>query len=476
MKLNDPLLSVVGLHKNFPGIVCTVTNIGDHENSSAHAEIDTPGNLQGLRHPRHRRQDADARIVELIGQAIGSEARDRGAHDSRHRPRRPPVRARARRPRSPRGLQASGVDVIDVGQVATPMLYFAAHHLDTHLGRDGHRLAQPARVQRAQDDAGGRDARGRGDPGSCARASRAATSRAAAGGYRAAGRSASDYLERIAGDVKLARPMKLVVDCGNGVAGATAPELYRRLGCEVDRALLRGGRQLPQSPPGPVAAGKPRRRAARARRRARARSASPSTATATASAWSPRAASIIYPDRQLMLFAADVLTRNPGAEVIFDVKSTRNLFAVDPQTRRQAADVENRAFVHQAEAAGNRRAARGRDERARLLQGTLVRLRRRALRRRAPAGDPVARARPGRRAGSAARRGQHAGAAPQARRRRELRADGQAEGRRRASTARAKSSRSTGCASSTPTASGSRARPTPRRSSCCASRPTTQPR
>ena len=62
---------------------------------------------------------------------------------------------------------------------------------------------------------------------------------------------------------------------------------------------------------------------------------------------------IIYPDRQLMLFADDVLARNPGAEIIFDVKCTRKLCLLDQRARRQAADVEDRALADQGEDAGD---------------------------------------------------------------------------------------------------------------------------
>ncbi len=88
-----------------------------------------------------------------------------------------------------------------------------------------------------------------------------------------------------------------------------------------------------------------------------------------------KAGKIIYPDRQLMLFAADVLSRNPGAQVIFDVKSTRNLFDWIAQPRRPAAVVEDRPLADQGQDEGNRRAAGRRDERAYVLQGALVRLR-----------------------------------------------------------------------------------------------------
>ena len=66
------------------------------------------------------------------------------------------------------------------------------------------------------------------------------------------------YLDRIVGDVRLARPMRIAVDCGNGVAGAFAPTLFRRLGCEVDGDVLRGRRDVSESPSRPVEAGEPR--------------------------------------------------------------------------------------------------------------------------------------------------------------------------------------------------------------------------
>jgi phosphomannomutase/phosphoglucomutase len=134
-----------------------------------------------------------------------------------------------------------------------------------------------------------------------------------------------DYLRRIASDVKLARPLRLVVDCGNGVAGATAPELYRRLGCEVAELFCEVDGSFPNHHPDPSVLNN-----------------LADTQKALAAGQGElgfafdgdgdrlgvvtKSGRIIYPDRQLMLFAADVLKRIPGAEVIFDVKSTRNLF------------------------------------------------------------------------------------------------------------------------------------------------------
>ena len=87
---------------------------------------------------------------------------------------------------------------------------------------------------------------------------------------------------------------------------------------------------------------------------------------------------IIWPDRQMMLFAQDVLAGNPGAEIVFDVKCSSLLPALIERLGGPARHVEDRPLLHQEPAPADRRTARGRDERTRLLRGSLVRLRRRA--------------------------------------------------------------------------------------------------
>ena len=109
---------------------------------------------------------------------------------------------------------------------------------------------------------------------------------------------------------------------------------------------------------------------------------------ATASAWSRKSGEIIYPDRLLMLFAADVLERNPGALHHLRREVHRPPARPHPAPWRQPADVEDRAFADQGQDEGNRGRAGRRDERPLLLPRALVRLRRRPVCRRAPAGDP----------------------------------------------------------------------------------------
>jgi phosphomannomutase/phosphoglucomutase len=261
-------------------------------------------------------------VVEQIGRAIGSEARDRGrsavviGRDGRHSG--PELSAALAA-----GLRASGVDVIDVGQVATPMLYFAAHHLGTQSGvmvTGSHNPPEynGLKVVLAGDTLAGAAIQGlriRIEQGKLA---------SGAGTLRTQS-IREDYLRRIVSDIKLARPMRLVVDCGNGVAGATAPELYRRLGCEVAELFCEVDGSFPNHHPDPS---RPENLAdvQRALAEGKGELGLAFDGDGDRLGVVTRSGRIIYPDRQLMLFAADVLKRNPGAEVIFDVKSTRHLF------------------------------------------------------------------------------------------------------------------------------------------------------
>jgi len=262
-------------------------------------------------------------VVEQIGQALGSEARDRG--------RSTVVIGRDGRLSGPElaaalaaGLRRSGVDVIDVGQVATPMLYFAAHRFHTLSGVMVTGSHNPPEYNGLKMMLAGETLAGEAIQQLKARIEHGRLARGA-GGYRTDD-VREDYLQRITGDVRLSRPMRLVVDCGNGVAGATAPELYRRLGCDVAELYCEVDGNFPNHHPDPsrpenlvdvqkaLAAGKGEIGLA-------------FDGDGDRLGVVTMSGKIIYPDRQLMLFAADVLKRNPGAEVIFDVKSTRNLFS-----------------------------------------------------------------------------------------------------------------------------------------------------
>ncbi len=157
-------------------------------------------------------------------------------------------------------------------------------------------------------------------------------------------------MDRVVGDVQLARPMKVVIDCGNGVAGAIAPELFRRLGCELVELFCEVDGRFPNHHPDPS---RPEnlRDVIRALRETDAELGLAFDGDGDRLGVVCKDGEIIYPDRQLMLFAADVLARVPGGEIIYDVKCTPQPGPVDPRARRPADDVEDRARAGQGQAA-----------------------------------------------------------------------------------------------------------------------------
>ncbi|MBX3666463.1 MAG: phosphomannomutase/phosphoglucomutase [Burkholderiales bacterium] len=260
--------------------------------------------------------------TEAIGRAIGAEALARG--------RNTVVIGRDGRLSGPelaaalaRGLQASGVDVVDVGRVATPMLYFAAHELGTLSGvmvTGSHNPPEynGLKMMLAGDTLSGEAIQ------ALRRRLLDDDLRSGNGGYRTHDVRAA-YLERIAGSVKLARPMRIAVDCGNGIAGATAPELYRRLGCTVEELFCEVDGTFPNHHPDPSQP-KNLQDLMAALRAGDAEIGLAFDGDGDRLGVVTLSGKIIYPDRQLMLFAADVLSREPGSEIIFDVKCTRHLF------------------------------------------------------------------------------------------------------------------------------------------------------
>jgi phosphomannomutase/phosphoglucomutase len=222
-----------------------------------------------------------------------------------------------------RGLNAGGADVVDIGVVATPMVYFATHLFGTgsgvmvtgsHNPPDYNGLKMMLAGETLAADAI-QDLRRVVEKGDFVQGS----------GKHEAADVSGPYLDRIASDVKLARPMTIAVDCGNGSPGAFAPKLYRRLGCEVIELFCEVDGNFPNHHPDPS---KPENLKDLISELAR-------TEAEVGLAFDgdgdrlgvvTKNGKIIYPDRQLMLFSAEVLSRNPGAEIIFDVKCTRNLF------------------------------------------------------------------------------------------------------------------------------------------------------
>jgi phosphomannomutase/phosphoglucomutase len=132
------------------------------------------------------------------------------------------------------------------------------------------------------------------------------------------------YIERIVSDVKTARPMKIAVDCGNGVAGAFAPELYRRMGCEVIELFCEVDGTFPNHHPDP-AHPENLQDLIKCLQETDAELGLAFDGDGDRLGVVTKDGQIIYPDRQMMLFAADVLERNAGAQILFDVKCTRHL-------------------------------------------------------------------------------------------------------------------------------------------------------
>ena len=261
-------------------------------------------------------------IVEAIGHAIGSEAVARGQAEiciGRDGRLSGPDLAAA----LARGIRKAGIGVVDLGMVATPMTYFAAYQLKTNSAVMVTGSHNPPDYNGLKMVLGGETLSGdaiqklrerlvKGDLAS------------GAGGYREYD-IAPEYLARIVSDIKLARPMKLIVDCGNGVPGAFAGPLYRALGCEVEEMFCEVDGNFPNHHPDPS---QPKNLADLI---ARLKTSDAELGLAFDGDGDRlgvvmKDGTIIFPDRQLMLFADDVLSRNPGAEIIFDVKSTRNLF------------------------------------------------------------------------------------------------------------------------------------------------------
>lgn len=262
-----------------------------------------------------------ADLAQAIGQAIGSEALARGVQTvcigRDGRLSGPTLAAELAT-----GLRAAGVDVIDVGCVATPMLYFAAHQLGTLSGVMVTGSHNPPdyngfKMMLAGDTLSGeaiQALRQRLETGDLAHG---------AGSYREHDIQAA-YLDRITSDIRLARPMKVVVDCGNGIPGAFAPTLYQRLGCQVEPLFCEVDGTFPNHHPDPS---QPHnlQDVIRALANGEAELGLAFDGDGDRLGVVTKEGNIIYPDRQLMLFAEDVLRRSPGANVIYDVKSTRNL-------------------------------------------------------------------------------------------------------------------------------------------------------
>ena len=218
------------------------------------------------------------------------------------------------------GITAAGVDVIDIGCVPTPLSYFAAYELGTNSCVSVTGSHNPPDYNGLKMVLGGETLHG-----DMIQALR----RRIEGGLLIHGKGKvtkadvrQAYIKRIVGDVKLARKMKIVIDAGNGVAGGIAPELFRKLGCEVIELFCEVDGNFPNHHPDPS---KPEnlQDVIRTLKETDAELGLAFDGDGDRLGVVTKDGEIIYADRQLMLFAADILTRNPGAEIIYDVKCSR---------------------------------------------------------------------------------------------------------------------------------------------------------
>ncbi|MDD3937019.1 phosphomannomutase/phosphoglucomutase [Rhodoferax sp.] len=221
-----------------------------------------------------------------------------------------------------RGLAEAGVDVIDIGLATTPMLYFAANTLcasgiqvtGSHNPKDynGFKMVLAGRAIYGDEIQALR------------RMMEAETWVLRAGGQVRSVDVLAAYQARIVGDIKLARPMKIVVDCGNGIAGASAPGILRAIGCEVTELFSEVDGNFPNHHPDPS---KPEnlRDVMAALAAGDAELGLAFDGDGDRLGIVTKEGNTIYPDRQMMLFARDVLQRAPGGTIVFDVKCSQRL-------------------------------------------------------------------------------------------------------------------------------------------------------
>ena len=267
----------------------------------------------------------DPSIAKLIGQSFGSAMREIGETTC--------VVGRDGRLSGPslmagltEGLLSTGVDVIDLGVVATPMVYFGTNI--SILGQQAKSGIMITGSHNPPDYNGFKMVLGGsaiyGEQIQALRERIVAKNFTSGQGTRSEHNIFPEYLQRIVGDVKLKRKMKIAVDCGNGVGGAFAGRLFRELGCEVEELFCEVDGTFPNHHPDPAHLENLQDLIKNLQ----------TTDNELGLAFDgdadrlgvvTKTGEVIFPDRQMMLFAKDVLSRNPGAQIIYDVKCTRNL-------------------------------------------------------------------------------------------------------------------------------------------------------
>ena len=268
-------------------------------------------------------QTLSADVARLIGRAVGALMMERGLRGiavGRDGRLSSPEMARALID----GLRMSGVDVTDVGMVPTPVAYFAAHHL-----RLGSAIAvtgshNPPDYNGFKIVVDGETLSGGAIADLYARIVEGRMPVAERRGDLDTVDIGEAYIERIAGDIQIERRLRVVVDAGSGVAGELGPRLLEAIGADVETLYCEVDGSFPFHHPDPS---DPHNLEdlVQAVQRAGADLGLAFDGDGDRLGVVTREGRMVYPDRLLMLFAADVLERNPGACIIYDVKCSGHL-------------------------------------------------------------------------------------------------------------------------------------------------------
>jgi phosphomannomutase/phosphoglucomutase len=262
-----------------------------------------------------------AGVARQIGRAIGSEAQQRGLQEI--------VVGRDGRLSGPElaaalieGLRAAGCNVIDIGAAPTPVLYFATYHLNAGSGVMVTGSHNPPDYNGFKIVLGGETLAEQAIADLYTRISESRFT-SGSGGLQSMDVT-SDYIERITSDVLIEHKLKVVVDCGNGIPGAVAPQILEGIGCEVQPLYCDVDGTFPNHHPDPSDPHNLRDLIVSVKQMGADIGLAfdgdgDRLGVVTANG------EVIFADRLLMLFARDVLTRNPGATIIYDVKCTGKL-------------------------------------------------------------------------------------------------------------------------------------------------------
>jgi len=260
-------------------------------------------------------------VTEQIGQAIGTEATlagDRSVVIGRDGRLSGPSLATA----LSEGIRSTGCDVVDIGMVPTPVTYFATHHLETGSAVSITGSHNPPEYNGLKVMIAGETLAG--DRIQMLRKRIEEQDLLSGNGSHHQESVTEAYVARITGDITLQRPLKVVLDCGNGVGGSIAPRVLKEIGCDVTELFSDVDGTFPNHHPDPS---QPENLNDLIEMVITTKADFGMALDGDGDRLGVVSATgdIIFADRQLLLFARDVLSRHPGAEIIYDVKCSKVL-------------------------------------------------------------------------------------------------------------------------------------------------------